>query len=275
MEKYLPKIIGGFINFISYIAPNYAGKQAISLFSKPRKGKLTTAESEYLDTAIQKEITCKDIDIKTYHWKGDNKTILLAHGWESNAFRWKGFLNYFESYDYNVIALDAPAHGGTSGKEFNAILYSECIAETVKYFKPEIIIGHSVGGMATVFALKNHKLPSINRIVLLGAPDTFENILVNYETIMGYNKRVKASIRTFVLKRFGYATHHFATSQFIEHLDVKGLIIHDKRDRIIPFSDATEIHKQFKNATLISTQGYGHGLKSGEVYQHISHFLKD
>lgn len=274
MNNYLPRIIGGFINLISYITPNYAGKLAISLFSIPRKGKTTNTEDIYLKTAIQKDLFYKDISIKTYQWEGNKKTVLLVHGWESNTFRWKDLIALLKIEEYNIIALDAPAHGHTSGKEFNALVYSECITIVTKHFKPEVIIGHSVGGMASVFALKNHKLPSIQRIVLLGAPDAFEDILLSYETMMGYNKRVKTSIRTYVLEKFKYATTHFSTSLFIKHINLEGLIIHDKKDRIIPFSDAKSIHKNFKNASFIETKGYGHGLKSKEVYQYILDFLK-
>lgn len=274
MEKYLPRIIGSFINVISYFSKNYAAKLAIKLFSKPRKGRLTAAEAQYLNGAVQKEIILGTISIKTYQWKGAGKTMLLTHGWESNSFRWKTLLEYFKDEDYNIIALDAPAHGGSSGKEFNAPVYSECIAAAVNQYKPEVIIGHSVGGMASVFSLKNHKLPSVKHIILLGAPDAFENILKNYENMMGYNNRVKSAIRHYVANRFKFTTKAFATSRFVDNLNIKCLIIHDEKDRVIPFSDAKAIHNSFKNSTLTATKGFGHGLKHKEVYKHISHFLK-
>ena len=53
----------------------------------------------------------------TYRWLGKKETILLAHGWESNSFRWKDLIVKLDTaLDYNVIALDAPAHGRSSGE---------------------------------------------------------------------------------------------------------------------------------------------------------------
>ena len=48
----------------------------------------------------------------------------------------------------NIVALDAPAHGTSGSKIFNAVLYSKFIEVVCKEFKPSILMGHSVGGMA-------------------------------------------------------------------------------------------------------------------------------
>ena len=68
----------------------------------------------------------------TYYWEGNNKTILLAHGWESNSFRWKNLITELQRYGYSIVALDAPAHGDSGSKMFNAILYSEFINMLLK-----------------------------------------------------------------------------------------------------------------------------------------------
>jgi len=273
MQKFIPKIIGAVINFISFLSPKYAAKLALRIFSTPRKGRLKDPEANFLKTAQQKDFKHTSFTVKTYQWAGNGSTVLLAHGWESNSFRWKNLIKTLSANNYNIIALDAPAHGASGNKEFNAILYSECINIVSNYFKPDVIIGHSVGGMATIFALNSFKTLRVERIILLGAPDAFISIFKNYENMMGYNKKTINAIRQLILKKFKYLPEHFSTSNFTSNLNVEGLIIHDKKDRIIPFRDALEIHGKFKNAKLIETRGYGHGLKSKEVYNHILNFL--
>ncbi len=274
MEKLIPKLIGACINFVAIFSPFYAGKLSMQLFSRPRKGQLKPNESNYLNKAKQHSLPFKDFNIKVYHWKGSKDTILMAHGWESNSFRWKDLIEILTKEDFNVLALDAPAHGGTGNKEFNAILYSECIHHVAETYKPQAIIGHSVGGMATTFALKNHQMNSVDKIMLLGAPDAFSSILNNYENIMGYSKRTKHGNRLYIHKRFGFFPEYFSTSTFVSNLKIDTLIIHDKKDRIIPFSDGINIKNSYPSSQFIETKGYGHGLKSGEVYQHILKFLK-
>ena len=67
MNNTLIKTIGNLINAISYPLPHYAAKQAVKIFSTPRKGKLNDEETAYLKTAIQKTITYQTIPLKTYH----------------------------------------------------------------------------------------------------------------------------------------------------------------------------------------------------------------
>ena len=46
-------------------------------------------------------------------------------------------------------------------------------------------------------------------------------------------------------------------------------------DKIIPYEDAKLIAKNYKNATLISTKGSGHGLKSEAINKHITTFINE
>ena len=45
-------------------------------------------------------------------------------------------------------------------------------------------------------------------------------------------------------------------------------------DKVIPFSDAQKIAKNHKNATFISTKGFGHGLRNETVYKHVIDFIQ-
>lgn len=273
MDKYLPKIIGFFINLVSIFSSKYAAHIAIKLFSSPFKGKTKPHQAKYLNKAIQEPLTYKDLTIQTYHWQGHKDTVLLAHGWESNSYRWKDLISILKQANYNVVALDAPAHGSSSGKLFNAIIYSECIHAVAKKFKASVIIGHSVGAMATVFSQYNMPKKHLNKIVLLGAPSNFTGIFSRYSKLMGYNTAVKTAINQYIQKRFNHLPNYFSASNFSRNFTVKGLIIHDEKDKIIPFQDGLDYKKCYTNSKFISTSGLGHGLKSDTLYNHILEFL--
>ena len=203
MANAIIKIIGNSLNALSYISPKYASDKALDLFATPRKGRVLEKQKAFLDSAETHQLQYEDFNILTYNWKGTGKTILLAHGWESNTHRWEVLINQLTALNYNIIALDAPAHGASSGKQFNAVLYSEFINAVAKKFEPEIIIGHSVGGMASVFCMHSHKLPSIKKMILLGAPAHFTGVFSRYKTMMGYNNRISKGLDRLVLENFG------------------------------------------------------------------------
>ncbi|MFH4967106.1 alpha/beta hydrolase [Gaetbulibacter sp. M240] len=273
MEKHLPKIIGFFINVIEVFSRSYAAKLAIKLFGTPRKGRLSEDEQAFLKEAKHDTFLCLDFEIQTYKWQGKKDTIILAHGWESNTYRWKDLIHTLTASDFTVISLDGPAHGNSSGKRFNTLDYSACLAEVAKNNKADVIIGHSVGGMATIFSISFHKVSNLKKIVLLGAPSNFSGVLNRYGDFMGYNKRVMNAIEAQIEKEFNHHPNYFNTSEFSKDISAEGLVIHDKKDPIIPFRDALDYKDHFPNATLIETKGYGHGLKSDEVYKHITKFL--
>ncbi|MFT5847937.1 MAG: pimeloyl-ACP methyl ester carboxylesterase [Psychroserpens sp.] len=273
MKQLVVKTIGGFINTISLFSSKRASKMALQLFSKPRRIKLKETENDFLMTAFIEDVNYEHLNIMTYRWLGKKETILLAHGWESNSFRWKPLIEQLKKLDYNIVALDAPAHGRTSGKLFNAILYSECINVVAQKFNANIIIGHSVGGMATAFCKNKYDLPSVNKLILLGAPSNFVGVFSRYVDMMGYNQRVSQAMNELVRDRFNEEPEHFNAARFLENMTAEGLLIHDKNDRIIPYSDAEDFKNYYKNATLISTEGFGHGLRHEDVNNHIIDFV--
>lgn len=274
MKYLLTKTIGHFYNMVSFFSKKTAANKALVLFTTPRRGRrMTEMQREFLDTALQKEFKFGNHTIMTYRWLGSKPTILLVHGWESNSSRWKNLAKALKKKGHSVVALDAPAHGYSGGRYFNAILYSEFINEVASRFQPEIIIGHSVGGMSTAIFQDKYQLKSVKKIVLLGAPSEFTDVLKRYTDMLGYNQRITEQLNLIIIDRFGNAPENFSTAKYLESTDLSGLIIHDEEDSIIPYNDAILINKSFKNSKLISTKGLGHSLNSETITAHIYDFI--
>ncbi|TXG38960.1 alpha/beta hydrolase [Seonamhaeicola maritimus] len=274
MEKYIIKLIGSYLNVLSYFSGDYAANKALHLFSTPRKGKLNSQNEKFLNSAKKENLNYEGLNIATYHWKGDKATILLVHGWESNSARWKNKIKRFIPQGFNIIAIDAPAHGASGSKLFNALLYSEFINIVAQKYQPEVVIGHSVGGMASIFFQQKYQLKSIKKMVLLGAPSEFETILKSYIKLLGYNKKIEKHLNKIILKRFGAVPGDFSTSKYSKSIETKGLIIHDVKDAVIPYSDAKLINKNLRNSMLISTKGLGHSLNDSSVTKNILEFIQ-
>lgn len=274
MEKIFVHTIGKFYNAVSYISKSYAGDKAISLFTKPRKGRITEEQNEFLGTAFQEELQFDNKPIMTYRWLGKKDTILLVHGWESNSARWKPLILKLKSKGFNIIALDAPAHGYSKSNSFNAILYSEYINVVAQRFQPNIIVGHSVGGMAAVFCQNKYKLNSVQKLILLGVPSEFKNVLKRYTDMLGYNQRIVNQLNSIIIERFGNEPKSFSTAKYLENISSQGLIIHDEDDDVIPYIEAIQINQSFKNSTLITTKGLGHSLNNETVATYISDFIE-
>lgn len=273
MKEIIVKIIGNYYNLLSYLSKDYAANKALKLFTTPRKGRIKEKQADFLGTAFKEELTYNKLPIMTYRWLGNKDTILLVHGWESNAARWKKLIKKLHTSGYNVVALDGPAHGRSGGNQFNAILYAEFIAVVAKRFNPNIVIGHSVGGMSTVFFQQKYQFNTIEKLVLLGSPSEFADVIARYTSMLGYNQRITKRIYSIVIERYGKSANEFSTSKSITELSQKSLIIHDQEDKIIPYSDAVRIHEYAKQAQLITTTGFGHSLNNETISSYIENFI--
>ena len=127
--------------------------------------------------------------------------------------------------------------------------------------------------MATVFCQEKYQLGHLKKLVLLGAPSEFADILERYTNMLGYNKRIKVELNAIILERYGKTPNGFSTAKYLENIDSEGLIIHDEQDPVIPYNDAQLIKKSFKNSTLITTKGIGHSLNNETIACHIYKFI--
>lgn len=91
--------------------------------------------------------------------------------------------------------------------------------------------------------------------------------------MMGYNNRISDGLDSIVLERFGKPVGYFSAANFTESFNAKGLIIHDKKDRIIPYEDAQLFANRFKNSELITTTGFGHSLRDESLTPKIIEYI--
>lgn len=275
MSSFVIKSIGNALNATSMVASSYASRKALHLFASPRKGRYTEAEMTIVNKSKQAFLEFEGLKIATYEWKGTGKTVLLAHGWESNASRWHYILKALQEQNYNIIAIDAPVHGQSEGKFFSAVLYAEFLSVACKKYKPDTIIGHSVGGMASVFCQYNQQFSFLERLIILGAPAHFTGVFSRYKKMMGYNTRISKGLDHLVKKHFGKPVDYFSAAEFARSIDCLTLIIHDQHDKIIPHEDAVLFHNRFPKSELISTSGFGHSLKDVSLTSQITNFINN
>lgn len=274
LQKAIPKLYGFYFNILSLFSTPKAAKLALKVFSTPRRGRILEHQREFINSARQQRITCEDGLYMLYHWKGNGPTVLLNHGWESNAFRWKYLFPDLKRLDLNIIAIDGPAHGNSDGTLFTAIKYSKLIKSTIELYEPEIIISHSVGAMATVYNEYHHPSPSLKKLILLGSPNSLEVIMRGYQQLLSFNNRVYKGLDTLLQKRFGYKIADFKTEDFAVNITAQTLILHEQSDTIVPVQAGKEIVQKMQYGTFIETQTGGHSLHTPENTEYIIDFLK-
>jgi pimeloyl-ACP methyl ester carboxylesterase len=273
LQKAIPRLYGFYFNILHLFSNKKAADLALKVFSIPRSGFITPIQQEYLDTARQQQIAYEDGLFMLYHWKGNGPTVLLNHGWESSTWRWKHLIEPLQKLDYNIIAIDAPAHGNTTGTLFTAVKYSKIIATTIDLYKPSIIIAHSVGAMATVYQESSAQHECLEKLVLLGSPNSLEVIMRGYQDLVGFGNSVYGSLNNLLKKTYDFKIEEFNTADFASKIEVPTLIVHHPDDQIVPYKAMEAIAAKMPNATTYTSQTGGHSLYTQEVIDQSLRFL--
>ncbi len=273
-KKMAIEVVGAYLNSLAHVSTPRAGKLAIKLFATPQKGRLTSEDSVYLDSAVKYVDKFNDIDIQTYTWQGGDKTVLLVHGWESNSARWQWLIPYLKAENYTIVSLDAPAHGASGSKYFSAALYADMIEKVVNRVQPFAVIGHSVGGFSAAFSLFKMENSNIEKLILVAAPSNLRQIFDKFFTVLKLNKKVRAAYYIEFQRYFGKSVDEVTIEHFMGKISAKGFLIYDKMDDLVSINDAYALENKWKGSKKLITEGLGHSLQHEEIYEAIVGFLK-
>lgn len=273
VRSFLPKLMGFRLMALYKIKPVKAIHKAFKLFCTPRGGFVKPHQKEFLDAHKSEQFQFKKIQIQTYLWEGKGPKVLLLHGWDSHSFRWQDMVDHLKRKDYHITAFDAPAHGLSGGNLLNVPIYNEVLNVMLKTYTPDILVGHSMGGMTAIFNQYLSKDSNIKKMVLLGAPSDLKRIMDGFQKILGLSDKFMEATEDYFKKRYGYRFSEFSTKDFAKTIDVPALIIHDKYDKIVPFREAKDINKALKHSELMITEGAGHSLHKSKVYKKVIEFI--
>ncbi len=205
----------------------------------------------------------------------DAPVVLMLHGWEGRATQFAHFVQPLLEQGRQVIALDAPGHGESPGSESNAILFAYAAMEAAAEIRNlEAVVGHSMGAGALAYALSLGL--NTERVVLLGGPASLRSVLERYAD--GVNLQAAARPHFFQLIQRHTGVHPDevdirALADGYRHLPA--LIVHDRRDTLVPFSDGEAVAHHWPHAEFMPTDGLGHWriLTDAAVVARVTSFL--
>lgn len=265
-----PKGFGQLVNFMAIFSPYRAGKLAFRVFCTPRKGRTyTNSQEKLLAKSTPEKLPLHDFELQTYIWQGGEETVLLVHGWDSNAARWKAVINTFLKANYTVVAFDAPAHGRSGHNIITGVIYAEAVEKVMQRFQPDYVIGHSFGGMAIAHYFANFDALPIKRMIFMATPSKLSRILEDYYQLIKFSKRGQRALAKYFVDSVGFGAEYFSVEDFVKKINIKGLVIHDKLDSITPFREGEIIHQNWKNSTFFTTENIGHSLQNRTVYRKL------
>jgi pimeloyl-ACP methyl ester carboxylesterase len=210
---------------------------------------------------------------------GEGPTILLAHGWSGYAAQFDAWIEPLVAAGHRVVLFDAPAHGGSGGRQTNIMDMAGAIQHVAGLHGPvHAIVAHSFGAPATLFALR-HGLKA-DRLVLMAAPLSLEKFSLFVAHVLGLPLSVRGRMQRNMERKLQFRWDETETDTVLaglvaeRGLDV--LLVHDRRDREVPFASSEAIAAAVPSARLHATDGNGHNriLRNGAVIAEAASFLR-
>ena len=263
---------------LGLLFPHASTRYAYKLFATPRSRAKHWKTDAVIESAVVSDLMFDNLKIKIYEWGTGDKIVLLVHGWESRGTALRMFVNPLLKSGFKIVAYDAPAHGDSEGMELNLPTNARVIAAVMEKFGGVFqgAIAHSFGCTSIIFALQhiNPKL-TVERVVLLAVPPRIEIIL------NGFMNRVQAptQLRKYIFKKI-HGIHpnleNFDAALSENKVNVKKLLlVHDLQDDVTPIKTAEVFEKNWGNAHLLITEGFGHYrlVKNPDVVRYIIAFI--
>jgi pimeloyl-ACP methyl ester carboxylesterase len=273
----IPRIIVLSSKFIAFLSDKWVTIFASKLFTTPIKHKVPKRELEMDRKSIQKLLLIPAIGkkINLYQYGSGNKKVLLVHGWSGRGTQLCKIADELVKSGYSTVSFDAPAHGKSPGNSTIMVDFIASIIEIDKQFGPfEVAIGHSLGGMSVLNAIKDGLI--VDRAVLIGSGDIVQDILDDFIAKLELKPEISKLLCLFFEKKYGGKMDDYSGYKAASNIAIPTLVIHDENDPEVPVKAGIHIYDHLKNGELMLTKNLGHRkiLADHLVIEKIINFIK-
>lgn len=215
------------------------------------------------------------------------KYALVCHGYTSKAKHMAGFVNKFHSLGYNVLAVDARAHGDSEGTKIGMGWVERFdVIKWIKYIislEPDAqIILHGVSmGASTVLMASGEELPKNVKAIIADCGYTSEwdefrqeaDVLhIPWFPVLNASSAISKA-------RDGYDFKQASAVEQVKKSHIPTLFIHGSKDELVPYGMLNELYSAANcEKEILTIQGAGHALSSSvapELYWNtVETFLK-
>lgn len=275
---------------LSRRSPQRAGDLAFRYFCEPHRSErreaghtfLVRRARRFLRDARQLAVPSPHGDIPVYVFEPETKptaTILVAHGWTSEASFMTLFGERLRHMGARAVLLDAPAHGKCKRTRASLVDYTEAVLRVADAYQPDYALAHSMGCFAVLHAggggppfLRKY---DFKRYVLIGPPNEFGVITREFADARHMTAAARVPFERHLERVAHRSLAAFTASHLLQSADRPALLLHSRDDHEVPIRHAQEIAASCPTAHLHAFDGMGHRkiLSSPQVVRAAITFL--
>lgn len=241
------------------LAPDATARRAARLLCTPFADGRERARAADEGGARREDLKIGGRRVAAYHW-GDTTAqprVLLAHGWSSYALRFLPWVRALRDAGYAVIGFDQPGHGFSDAGRCTLACFARTLRGVADRFGPlDAIVGHSMGGTATMLALADGSVA--RRAVLIAPAADPDATTARFARRVGLVGGIVPRIQRCLEVQTGVSVRELTAHLRVRSLSVPALVIHDLADTEVPWEEGESYARHWPGARLLSTTGLGH-----------------
>lgn len=209
-------------------------------------------------------------------WRfGAGPTVLLVHGWGGRGGQLTPLIPPLMAAGCEVVTFDAPAHGASTGRLASGITFAEAISAISARVGARAALGHSMGAAALGWAMASGL--ELDAAVMLCPPMSIARFFREFCAAFALPQREEEAIRARLRRRYGIAPEEFDLCRRVGDGSTPLLVVHDRNDRDVPWTDGEAVARAWAGATLMTTSGLGHRgvYRDASVGAAIASFVRD
>ena len=202
----------------------------------------------------------RELNFNGFKWGKGKYKVLITHGWGSKAADFYELISKLRQLkDLTIIAFDAPGNGSSEGELSNLLLFKDAVKTLIAEFgSPDILIGHSLGGMANIIALSElgiepALLISISPLIRL--KENFEQSMASVGIATSAQQRF---LESFTEKFNVPASQHNLIDGYRVNDKINHLLLYDKNDQISTYDFLSEFLDNNPNIDARDFEDAGH-----------------
>jgi len=242
--------------FVGRVAPGLAAGWALDLFFTPRGRRGSGRIRALLSSARPFDVTVDGGRVAAWSW-GEGPCVYLLHGWAGVGGQLGAFVPPLLAAGFRVVTFDAPAHGASAGRRSSIVHFARALEEiAAREGPPHAVIAHSLGAAAATRAFTLGL--QAERAVYIGPTGGPRDWSERFRRHLAVPRPVMAAMRERAERWLGASWDEFDVPALARRQTKPLLVIHDRHDAEVPWSDGAAIARAWPGARLVTTTGLGH-----------------
>jgi pimeloyl-ACP methyl ester carboxylesterase len=268
------------LSVLSGVSPELAGKSAFWLFCrtpsrKPRNEKaraLLAAAGRRMAAAERTDLSVPGGIIAAFRLAAathgedraaDARPVLVVHGWASRSEHMMAVIEGIRQTGRDVVAIDLPGHGRSSGRKLNIRLGVTAIDAAWQRYGPfSAMVGHSFGGVVVLNAAQGsiEGIPANRpeRMALISSPASVPGLFARVAGWLGISGRARRAFEDEVIRLTGRPLCRFDGVSQLAEVGVPTLIVHARDDKEVDCEAAETYAAAGGHVRLHWADGFGH-----------------